>query len=602
MTIRIFTIKPNLNLKKILILLVICSIAFLFAQTGEIVENASIAETETVSEIIPFSYNSATNKLIYQAEGVYKEFPGWFSLLPPLVAIILALAFKEVHIALIAGIFIGVFTINGLQIKEIVPTLMHIIDIYIPQSIAWVSDGELQTGHLSIILFSVLIGGMVHVISENGGMQGIVEKVSKLSTSARRTQLATVLMGCLIFFDDYANTLVVGNTMRPLTDKFKISREKLAYIVDSTAAPVAAIAFITTWIGFQLTEIEKGIHGQNLIEINESAYGLFLGSLKYAFYPIFTLFFILILIYTKKDFGAMLKAEQKALNEDFSAQKKEEKKYVSHWLNAAIPILTLIGTVIVGLIITGSSPEIVQNSTSFVAMLRDILSNADSYVALLWASFLACIVAVVLTIVQRRTNVQDSVGFMIEGFKSMVPAVVILILAWTLALVIEHLHTATYISSLIPQQFNMLWLPTIFFIFSALISFATGSSWNTMAVMYPICLPIIIKLGVELDGTEHIELMMPVILNTISVILAASVFGDHCSPISDTTILSSLSSGCDHISHVNTQLPYALTVGIVSLLCGGVLFALGVPWYLLYAIGFAIIIGVVAFWGRKVES
>lgn len=588
-------------MKKLLLILVLLVSVFAFAQNSELIESTTIVEIENVIEEISFSYNSETNKLIFIEGNVVKEFPGWFSLLPPLIAILLALVFKEVHIALISGIFVGVFTLNGFQINSVFSSLFQIVDTYIPQSIAWVNDGELQTGHLSIIVFSVLIGGMVHVISENGGMQGIVEKVSKLATSARRTQLATVLMGCLIFFDDYANTLVVGNTMRPLTDKFKISREKLAYIVDSTAAPIAAVAFITTWIGFQLTEIEKGIHGQNLIEINESAYSLFLGSLKYAFYPVFTIFFILVLIYTKKDFGSMLKAEQKAQKSERREKEKEEKKYVSHWLNAAIPILTLIITVIVGLLITGSNPEIVEISSSYIVMLREIISNADSYVALLWASFLAVIVAVFLTIAQKRTNVQDSVGLMIDGFKTMVPAVVILILAWTLALTIEHLHTATYISSLIPQQFNMLWLPAIFFIFSALISFATGSSWNTMAVMYPICLPIIIKLGVDLDGTEHVELMMPVILNTISVILAASVFGDHCSPISDTTILSSLSSGCNHISHVNTQLPYALIVGIVSLFCGGVLFALGVPWYLLYVIGIVLLVGIVAFFGKRVE-
>lgn len=528
-----------------------------------------------------------------------KTFPAWVSLLPPLIAILIALVFKEVHIALVLGIFFGVFTINGFQIKQIFNSFFQIADTYVLQAIAYTDGGELQTGHLSIIVFSVLIGGMVHIISKNGGMNGIVHQVSKLATSGRRAQLATWLMGCMIFFDDYANSLVVGNTMRPLTDRFKVSREKLAYIVDSTAAPIAAIAFVTTWIGYQLSEIEKGLASQSIVSIDQSAYSIFLGSLKYAYYPIFTLFFMLVLIFLKKDFGPMLKAEQNALNAPQKTSVEGELDKTSHWLNAAIPVLSLIFMVIIGLIITGSSAEIWSSNLSLTEKMREILSNADSYKALIWASFLACAVAIIVSLISGASGLKDSMESMIDGFKTMVPAVVILILAWALAGVIENLHTADYLSSMVPENFNAYWLPLIFFILSAIISFATGSSWNTMAVMYPICIPIVIKVA-SANGTQiDLEVLMPVLLNTVSVILAASVFGDHCSPISDTTILSSLSSHCDHISHVRTQMPYALLVGLVSMLCGGVLFAFGVPWYFLYLIGFILLYILIHFLGKK---
>lgn len=564
--------------------------------TTQITEESNDSFEESASGLI---YDHEKQELVYHSANGEKRYSAWLSLIPPLIAIVFALLFKEVHIALVLGIFFGVFTLNGFQFSRILSSLLEIADTYILQAIAWTDGGELQTGHLSIIVFSVLIGGMVHVISSNGGMNGVVSKVSMLATSARRSQLATMLMGCLIFFDDYANSLVVGNTMRPLTDKFKISREKLAYLVDSTAAPIASVAFVTTWIGYQLSEIEKGLSLQNYVSVSDSAYGIFLGSLKYAHYPVFTLFFMLLLIVSQRDFGAMKKAEDNAKQAAQQTKNSSEKQKTSHWVNAAIPVLTLVGMVIIGLIITGSNADIWGSSASFFTKMRETLSNADSYVALIWASFLACIVAVSISKITGSLGVKDSIQSLIEGFKSMVPAVVILVLAWSLAAVIEQLHTASFLSSLVPINFNVYWLPSIFFILSALIAFSTGSSWNTMAVMYPICIPIVIGVGTRFGAEVDLNYLMPVLLNTVSVILAASVFGDHCSPISDTTILSSLATDCDHIQHVRTQLPYALTVGAVSVFTGGILFALGLPWYLLYLVGFVSLGAIVYLIGEK---
>lgn len=584
-------------------LLIICT---LFLNDLSInAQDIAIASEEILTEGI--TLNTENNTLLYHSNGVTKTLPLWISILPPLLAIFLALIFREVHIALFAGIWVGVFALNGFEFSNLFSSLFRIADTYFLQAIA-PPDGD--TGHVSIIVFSLLIGGMVAIISNNGGMQSIVNHVTRIATSGRRSQLATWLMGVIIFFDDYANTLVVGNTMRPLTDKYKVSREKLAYIVDSTAAPVATVALVTTWIGFQLSQIAKGMEVQSFISSDISIYGLFIGSLQYAYYPVFTLFFVLLLIITKKDFGPMLKAERLAANEEIelvNGNKSEQKNWI--WINAAIPILTLVGVVMLGIFITGSwstlegmsQAEITawQKSNGFFAKIQSYVSNADSYKALLWGSVAACIVAVLISVSTRSLSVKQSMEQLVEGIKSMMPAVIILVLAWSLAMVIDELHTAHFIISSIPSDANVLWLPGIIFVVSAAVAFSTGSSWSTMAIMYPICIPLVLGLATQGGTIEDTAIYMPVLLNSISIILCASVLGDHCSPISDTTILSSLSANCDHISHVRTQLPYALTVGLVSIVCGGVLFAFGVPWYIGYAIGFAALVLVVQIFGKK---
>ncbi|MGB1248043.1 MAG: Na+/H+ antiporter NhaC family protein, partial [Chitinophagales bacterium] len=541
-------------------------------------------------------YDKEEAALIFVAGDTQKTIPLWLSIFPPLIAIFLALAFREVHIALFVGIWFGAFVVEGLSGGAFISSIFRIVDTYFIDAL---TDG----GHASIIVFSLLIGAMVAIISKNGGMQGIVYHVSKLATSARRSQMATWLMGMIIFFDDYANTLVVGNTMRPLTDKYKISREKLAYIVDSTAAPIAAIAFVTTWIGYQLGEIKNGMEAQGFIANEMSEYALFLGSLKYAYYPILTILFVFLIIVFKRDFGPMKKAEDKARvaerKIDSAIENNTVKKWA--WLNAALPVLTLVVMVMTGIWITGVgyTDEADLVGLGFFSKLQLIVGNADSYVALLWASLVACIVAVFMSVLSRAQSVKESIESLIEGVKSMLPAIIILILAWSLAAVVEDLHTADFLTSLLPASGTALWLPFIIFILSALISFSTGSSWSTMAIMYPICIPVVLGLATAQGTIDNPAEYMPVLFNTISVILAASVMGDHCSPISDTTILSSLASDCDHISHVRTQLPYALAVGIISLLCGGVLFAVGLPWWLCYIIGIALVFAVVLGLGKK---
>lgn len=527
-----------------------------------------------------------------------RSIPLWLSILPPLVAIFLALIFKEVILSLFVGIWTGAFIAGGLRIESIYYFFTSVVEVVSK----YIMNALNNWGHLAVIVFSLLIGGMVAIISKNGGMAGVVKSLSKYARSPRSTQFITWLLGVAIFFDDYANTLIVGNTMRSLTDKFKISREKLAYIVDSTAAPVSAIAFITTWIGAELGFIDSGLTMISGPMAEMTPYAIFLASLKYSFYPILTLIFMLFIIYTKKDFGPMHKAELRARStgQVSPARTKSEDEPdmedlspvsgASHkWHNAAIPVLTVIFMTIFGLIDTGMSASYSaladagnvvdseswgtvwsqlgllggEGSTGFFGKLGILIGNADSYTALLWASLFGVIVAVIMTVSSKIMSLFDTMHWMTTGFKTMLPALIILTLAWSLALCTEELGTAEFLSSALGDSINPAFMPAIIFILAALIAFSTGSSWSTMAILYPIAIPTTwaICQATNLDPAHSTEILY----NVIATVLAASVLGDHCSPISDTTILSSLACDCNHIAHVQTQLPYALTVGGFSL-------------------------------------
>lgn len=555
------------------------------------------------------SINSAHRQLTFDLPN--KPIPLWMSALPPLLAILLALFFKEVITSLVLGIFsgtgiIGFYTTGW---TGIFTGWLQILDTYILKAV--VPDpinGEVGRGHISVIVFSIVIGGLVEIISRNGGMMALVKKMSRWAKTAQSGQFVTWLLGVLVFFDDYANTLIVGNTMRPVTDKLKISREKLAYIVDSTAAPVAAIAFITTWIGAELDYIQSGVHQIAEIDNSTSAYGIFLSSLRYSFYPVFTLLFMLILIWKKKDFGPMYKAEMGARlrseHVDESGKPGEidrvaEKK--EHMFNAMIPVMIMVGGTIAGLIFTGYTPEIWNDaSASFFTKLSATIGNSDSYKSLLWSSFSGLTVAVLLTVLQRIATLAETIEWALNGFKHMLGAVSILILAWALAEVTEKLHTSDFMAGLMTGNVSAVWVPAITFFLSALVSFSTGSSWSTMAILYPIML--LSSWKTCMAAGYNFNESMEVFYNVAACVLAGSVLGDHCSPISDTTILSSLASDCLHINHVKTQLPYALTVGVISVVAGTIPATFGVPYWACLLIGLALMYAIVSYFGKMVDN
>lgn len=557
--------------------------------------------------IVPLTIHEKEELVIRGSEfsfsRVLTPIPLWMSILPPLIAILMALVFREVFSALFIGILVGSTIIYYYQGQAFFTALfsgaLAVIDTYIPESL-------MEHSHVAIIIFSMLIGAMVGLISANGGMKGIVNKLSKYARSASSGQFITWLLGIAIFFDDYANTLVVGNTMRPVTDRLRISREKLSYIVDSTAAPVAAIAFVTTWIGAELSYIQNGIEVLNL---DETAYNVFLNSLGYSFYPILTLFFIFLVIRTNRDYGPMYRAELRARKNPVSAPDKDHGDSETagnidgreRWYNAAIPVLVVIFGTMAGLIYTGLQARGWSEEVGFSRNLSQVIGHSDSFNALLWASLGGVIVALILTLIQRILSLREAMESLMSGFKTMMTAIVILVLAWSVALITQRLHTADFISGFLTStRISPYLIPAITFILSALVAFSTGSSWGTMAILYPLILPsswlISSQSGLDYDQS------MAIFYNVVSTVLAGSVLGDHCSPISDTTILSSLASSCDHIEHVRTQLPYALTVGSVAIVTGTIPAAYGVPFYITLPVGAAILFLILRFTGKKVQT
>lgn len=531
--------------------------------------------------------------------------PLWMSVIPPLVAIFLALVFREVISSLFIGILSGALIVGYYSdgISGLLSSLLRVIDHYIMNALY-------DWSHISVILFSLTIGAVISIISKNGGMIGVVNKLEPYAHNSKSGQFVIWIMGVLIFFDDYANTLVVGNTMRPVADRLRISREKLAYLVDSTAAPVAAIAFITTWIGAELGYIQSGI--LDIPQITESPYSIFLNSLAFSFYPIFTLVFMLILISKQRDFGPMVQAELDARENGINKLKSDKSKddVIKHFsmedginpkaYNAVIPILVIIFGVIWGMYHTGNQAtdwELQEIGISAFRKLSIIIGNADSFTALLWASVAGALAAIIMTLSQRLMSLEDTILAGINGYKTILPAMIILILAWSLALITEEMHTAAFLNSLWSDSFSPYFIPAIVFVLSALVAFSTGSSWGTMAILYPLMLPASYHISIE-AGLSHDQVMI-IFYNVVSVILAGSVFGDHCSPISDTTILSSLASSCNHIDHVRTQLPYAITTGMVAIVIGTIPASMGVSPLILFPLGFGIMYLIIRILGKK---
>ena len=532
--------------------------------------------------------------------------PAWFSILPPLLAVALALIFKEVITALLAGIWLGALAVAG---YDPVQATWRLVDDYI------VNAAGDTGGHTQIIIFSLLLGGMVGLISKNGGTMGVVRAVAPLARNRRRGKLATALAGLAIFFDDYANTLVVGNTMRPITDRLKVSREKLAYLVDSTAAPVAALVPISTWVGYEVSLIGDGLGSaagqaggtEGAFLAGLSPYAVFIQTIPYLFYPLLALTFVFLTSAMNRDFGAMARAEARAaagrglfregamLATDTKEGFVQAKEGTPHrWWNAGLPVLTVVLVVLGGLYTSGRA------AAGTGASLMDIFGAADPFSTLLWGSLAGCIVAAVLSIGQRLLTVHECVDAWVGGVKAMMIAMVILTLAWSLGAVTTDVGTAAYLSQLLGGNLPLFLLPALVFVTSGAMAFATGTSWTTMAILIPLVIPLTVSLA---GGTGFADgSLYGILLATTSSVLAGAIWGDHCSPISDTTVLSSTAAACDHVDHVRTQLPYAVLVGAVGLVLGSVGTSLGLPNWIALLGGVAVLAVVLRFFGTPVAE
>jgi len=568
----------------------------LFADSVEREATADDAGTVTFAEVT-FDRAGNVDLTIRSASGEalgseLRVLPGWVSVTPPVLAILVALALRNVVPALLLGVWFGAAALTSFTPRGIFSALLDSFQIYVTRALA-------DPDHAAIILFSLMIGGMVGIITRNGGMTSIVRMLVSRAKTAVAGQVSVWLMGLMIFFDDYSNTLVVGNTARPLTDHLKISREKLAYIVDSTAAPVVCLALITTWIGYEVGLVGDAI--ARIPELSEPAYTVFLKSIPYSFYPILAVLFVLAVAMTGRDFGPMYKAEVRARRGQVSSldssglpalqgdnlEPKPDIPYRA--FNAFIPLLVLIVALVGGLYATGEGDT-----------LSEIIGSADAYKAMMWASLLGAMTAAILTTGQGILTAHETVDAWYGGVRAMLFAMIVLVLAWALASVTEDLNTAEYLVSVLAESLRIELVPAVVFILSAVTAFTTGTSWGTMGILMPLVIPLAWAV-MTVNGMTEPE-HMHILYSTIACNLAGAVWGDHCSPISDTTILSSMASGCDHIEHVRTQLPYAFIVGTVAVSAGSIPGGFGFPPLASILTGFAILLAALYFFGRKADA
>jgi Na+/H+ antiporter NhaC len=518
--------------------------------------------------------------------------PGWVSVLPAVLAITIALTLRNVVPALLLGLWVGATALTSFTFRGAGEGLLDSFQVYVTGAIA-------DFDRASIILFTMMIGGMVGIITRNGGMASIVRSIVSRAKTAVGGQVAVWLMGLMIFFDDYSNTLVVGNTARSLTDHLKVSREKLAYIVDSTAAPVACIALITTWIGYQIGLVDQAL--SSISELSDiQAYSVFIHSIPYSFYPILAIIFVFMISASGLDFGPMYRAEKRARNGKVKPETAEalpaiqgdelepKDKIPLRAVNAFVPIIALVIALMVSLYVLGEGDDLVA-----------ILETTSPYQAMMYSSFVGVLVAATLSIGQRILSVHETVDAWYGGLRATLFGMIILVLAWSLSDLTATLNTASYLVTLLADSLPVALIPAIVFILAAITAFTTGTSWGTMAILMPLIIPlswaVMTVNGIADPGGMHI------LYSSVACCLAGAVWGDHCSPISDTTVLSSVASGCDHIEHVRTQLPYAMLVGIVALLVGTVPGGFGMPPWLSIVLGVVVLASILKLLGKKAE-
>jgi len=532
---------------------------------------------------------------------------GFWTILPPIIAIALAFITKNVVISLFIGTLSGCFLLQITGSNPFMAIIQAFLD-FVQRALNSLAD----PWNAGIVLQVMVIGGVISLVSKMGGAKAIAESLAKKAKTPRSAQLITWFLGVLVFFDDYANSLIVGPIMKPVADKMKISRERLSFIIDATAAPIAGIMIVSTWIGLEVGLIKDGF---TLIGQEVDAFGVFLSTIPYRFYNILILIFVVATSLLLRDFGPMRKAEINARKGYISDASKEitldkdvedemapkEGVKLSVW-NAIIPIGALMISALISFYysgytaIMGGEDVVLQNlmttsPASFTA-IREAFSASDASVALFQSALFASIVAIFMAVCKKIFTFSEAVEVWIDGMKGLIITGVILILAWSLSSVIKELGTAAYLVKLLSSSIPQFLLPSIIFILGAVISFATGTAYGTMGILMPLAIPLSYSISPEMGY---------VIVGT-SAVLTGAIFGDHCSPISDTTIMSSMGAGCDHISHVRTQMPYALSVAAITILFGYIPVGLGLSIWLVLPLSTAAIFALVYFIGKPVDN
>lgn len=540
---------------------------------------------------------------------------GWLCVVPPLITIALAIASKKVVFSLLVGIASSIIVLLPTQsvYAECVGETFTQQDYWQYVTTQFISQfaeqhlwqSLIDSDHLRVFVFTVLLGMQIALIHRSGGMKGIVYWARPLARSRRGGQLLTWMLGLIVFIDDYANTLLLGSTMRPITDRLRISREKLAFLVDSTAAPVSGLALISTWVATEMSTMEEGFASAN-VDIGTNTLTLFIQTIPYRFYILYALAFVFLCALLGRDYGPMLRAERKAAeSEPAPPEGQSASDQKPRAFNAILPIFVTVA-VVVGLIaMTGKTSSGVEAfpQLSDWQQWGSVIGQGDSYLALVYGAAAGFAVILMLISVQSELRSHDIKQAAIGGAVHVFPALVILWLAWTLSALTGEgfLSTGQFLANEISQlNVPVAIMPTVIFVLASAIAFSTGTSWGTMTILMPIAIPLVYglisnDLG-EAPAPDHYLLIA-----SVGSVLAGAIFGDHCSPISDTTILSSRSSDCDHIAHVRTQIPYAMTIGTVAILCGTLPAGYGVPSIYLLPIGLASMIFVLLFIGRTTQ-
>lgn len=593
---------------------------------------------------------------------------GIWSFTPPVVAITLAILTRRIVGSLVAGVFAGALLMAGGN------PLVAVAETW--ETHLW--STLIDPGKLRVFSFTLLMGALVGVITRSGGMRGLIGLVLPWARTRRRGQLTTYLLGLVIFFDDYANTILIGNTMRPISDRLRISREKLAYLVDSTAAPIAGVALISTWIAVELDYIATGLATVPELE-SSTAFGLFIDTLPYRFYVWGALVFVPLTAILGRDFGPMRAAECRAavrdkvihaaadegnpategstgpatdarpegvvnagMGDDGPAVDQPER--VAGWYHAAIPLAVTLGLVVYFLLVTGLQELGLPGDRPWQALqgetpLREIIGAADSTVALQYGALAGVLLALGMARAGRLMSWAEGLDAATAGARVVLPAIAILWTASALSRMTtgeavdgrspaetfefrdHRLYTGDYLALVLAGQspasptgetdqvrrrtadaerptvaYSVRWLPTIVFVIAAVVAFSTGTSWGTMGILIPMVFPLarglLIREGMTVGEGE------PLLLASVGGVLAGAIFGDHCSPISDTTVLSSQSSGCDHLAHVWTQMPYAMVVGGVSIVLGTIPLGFGFPVSVLLPIQFLVLMAILRLAGK----
>ena len=538
------------------------------------------------------------------------EIFGFWTLIPPVVAIVLAFITKDVVLSLFIGVFSGTFLINVIDSSIPMTFVKGFTDI-VKRVVGSLAD----SWNAGIVLQVLCIGGVVALITKMGGTKAVALWLSKKAKTGVSAQISTWVMGLFVFFDDYANSLIVGPIMRPITDKFKVSREKLAFIIDATAAPIAGLAVISTWVGLEISLIKQGYELIGITNVN--AFSIFVETMPYRFYNLFMLFFIVCTAFMGREFAGMLKAERRARAgelhprrggamiediEDKTLEPKENIKLQSS--NAVIPLLVLILGAFVSFYFSGLGAlegEALESAKAHPLTFHTFQATfgaADASVALFQSALLATVVAIFMAVYRKILTVREAIETWGKGWKTMITTIIILLLAWSLSSVIKELGTSRYLVDLLSQSTPKIVLPAAIFMLGSFISFSTGTSYGTMGILMPLAIPLASAVGMH-SGLEGDALHAYMIVN-ISAVLTGAIFGDHCSPISDTTILSSMGAGCNHIDHVQTQMPYALAVCAISIFAGYFPIALGLSIWIVLPLGLLVTALVVRFVGQKV--